>query len=339
MASRSVVQNRTTDSGRPDRRFDRWREQVRDACGEALQVTVDRDAFASGTILTSAIGNFRISLISADPHAVFLSRRRASEDDGHVYVTAPLQGRAEVSQDGGHAVVTPGDVVTFDSSRSYALEMPEPFQMVALRFPHRLIGLNPGVTSKLTADPWPSTASLAVLVSQTLETLGTQLENWDPVVAEPLGATIGGLITTLFADRLRSGADHDPLAARQMLMLRVQTFARENLSDPALSPAMLAKRHNVSLRYLQVLFAAQGASPARWIRDERLAGLLADLNNPANDHLTVAALGERWGLVDGSQISRLFRQRYGLTPRDFRKLRQHGTEIADPHSVLPDCCG
>jgi len=236
---------------------------------------VDRETFAEGTILTSAIGNFRVSLISADPHSVYLSGRRAAGSDGHVYVTVPLSGKAEISQDGGHATVVPGDVVTFDSTRSYALEMPERFRMVALRFPHRLIGLSPGVTPKLTAEPWPSTTGIGALVSQTLGTLGTQLTDWDDAVTEPLGTAIGGLITTLFADRLRA-EDSDPLAARQMLMLRVQSYARGNLGDPALSPAVLARRHNVSLRYLQVLFATQGSSPAKWIRDERLAGILTD---------------------------------------------------------------
>jgi AraC-like DNA-binding protein len=308
--------------------LDLWRDQVRDVCGASLEVLVDRSTFAEGTILTSTIGNFRVALISADPHSVYLSGRRAANADGHVYVTAPLSGTAEISQDGGHATVTPGDVVTFDSTRSYALEMPEPFQMVALRFPHRLIGLNPGVTAKLTADPWSRASGMGALVGQTLGTLGTQLADWDETVTESLGTAIGGLITSLFADRLRDEEDSDPHAARQMLMLRVQTYARENLSDPALGPGVLAKRHNVSLRYLQVLFAEQGTSPAKWIRDERLAGILGDLNNSRNDHFTVAAIGERWGLLEASQVSRLFRQRYGMTPRDYRKLRQQGSELS-----------
>lgn len=287
-------------------------------------MVADRGEFAEGTIRTGILGNFRVSLISADSHAVFRSSKDAAKDDGHVYVTAPLIGTEELTQDGGHVTVTPGDVVTFDSTRPYALEMPEPFQMVALRFPHGLIGLSPGTTQKLTAAPWPGTMGVGALVSQALGTLGQHLADWDDdAVTEPLGTAIGGLITTLFAERLReTETDHDALAARQMLMLRIQTFAKEHLPDLSLGPTMLAKRHNVSLRYLQLLFAEQGTSPAKWIRDERLARCHADLNNPRYDHLTVAALGERWGLIGASQISRLFRRRYGLTPRDFRKHRQ-----------------
>lgn len=303
-------------------------------CGASLEVMIDRDAFVDGSILTSAIGGFRVSLISADPHSVYLSGRRASDEDGHVYVTAPLAGKVELTQDGGHATVTPGDVVTFDSSRSYVLELHERFQMVALRFSHRLIGLNPRVTSKLTAEPWSGDQGVGALVGQTLGTLGKQLTDWDTAVTEPLSTAISGLISTLFTDRLQDETGEDPVAARQALMLRVQSYAREHIADVALNPAMLARRHNVSLRYLQVVFATQGSSPAKWIRDERLAGILSDLSNPRNDHLTVAVIGERWGLQDASQVSRLFRQRYGLTPRDFRKLRQQGSDVPIPQTTV-----
>jgi AraC-like DNA-binding protein len=308
-------------------RVDGWRDQVRTVCGESLEVMVDRDAFANGAILTSAIGGFRVSLISADPHSVYLSGKRATDADGHVYVTAPLSGTIEVTQDGGHAVVGAGDVVTFDSTRSYALEVPERFQMVAVRFPHQLIGLTPGATAKLTAEPWAGDEGVGALVSQTLGTLGKQVNDWDLAVTEPLSTAISGLISTLFTDRLRDEGGEDPLAARQALMLRVQSYAREHISDPDLRPVVLARKHNVSLRYLQVVFSMQGTSPAKWIRDERLSGILNDLSNPRNDHLTVAIIGERWGLLDASQVSRLFRQRYGVTPRDYRQLRQRGEDV------------
>lgn len=315
------------DGSKVSERMDLWRDQVRTVCGESLEVMVDRDAFADGAIMTSAIGGFRVSLISADPHSVYLSGKRASDADGHVYVTAPLSGTIEVTQDGGHAIVAAGDVVTFDSTRSYALEVPERFQMVAVRFSHQLIGLSPGVTSKLTAEPWAGTQGVGALVSQTLGTLGKQVTDWDSAVTEPLSTAISGLISTLFTDRLHDEGGEDPLAARQALMLRVQSYAREHIADPDLRPVVLARKHNVSLRYLQVVFSMQGTSPAKWIRDERLAGILNDLSNPRNDHLNVAVIGERWGLQDASQVSRLFRQRYGITPRDYRNLRQRGDDV------------
>jgi transcriptional regulator GlxA family with amidase domain len=82
---------------------------------------------------------------------------------------------------------------------------------------------------------------------------------------------------------------------------------------------MLARRHSISLRSLQMHFAEHGTSPAKWIRDERLQRIRADLTDPRLAHLTVAMIGERWGLVDASQVSRLFRAKYGVSPSQYRK--------------------
>jgi AraC-like DNA-binding protein len=106
---------------------------------------------------------------------------------------------------------------------------------------------------------------------------------------------------------------------RRTLMDRICRTARECLADSELKPAMLAQRHSISLRSMQMLFAEHGTSPAKWIRDERLRRIRADLTDPRFARLTVAMIGERWGLVDASQVSRLFRAKYGVSPRQYRK--------------------
>jgi AraC-like DNA-binding protein len=132
-------------------------------------------------------------------------------------------------------------------------------------------------------------------------------------------ATCGTLHVS--GDRVRF-AQHfagNPRLDRPTLMAAVCRTARECLADSELNPAMLARQHSISLRSLQMLFAEHGTSPARWIRDERLRRVRADLADPRLAHLTVAMIGERWGLVDASQVSRLFRAKYGVSPRQYRK--------------------
>ncbi|MDQ3403964.1 MAG: helix-turn-helix domain-containing protein [Actinomycetota bacterium] len=315
----ALVEVQSTASVDRSRRFAAWQEQVRRTCG-TLQVLGDHESFGNGSIATSAFGAMRVSVITADPHTVIRQERAATTEGGHVYVAVLLSGQARLSQDGADSVVRSGDILSFDSSRPYTLAMPEHFEMVAARITHRALGVSPRNTRCLSVAPWCGDSGVGALASHTLSALGKHLTELDEAAREPLATTINGLITTLFAERLRS-ASSDPATARQILMLRIQSFAREHLGECALSPVTLARRYNISLRYLQVLFAEHDTSPARWIRDERLSRLRADLGNPGYDHLTVATIGERWGLVGASQVSRLFRTKYGLTPSEFRKLR------------------
>jgi AraC-like DNA-binding protein len=306
----------STAATSPANRFEQWEHHVQETCGR-LQVLHDPDRFARGQVVTATLADLQVSVISADPHTVVRQPRATGGEPGHVYVTTPLRGFAMVSQDDRQVAVRPGEVVTFDSSRPYTLAMPEPFRMVAVRAPHRSLGLTPDSTRRLKTNSWSSMTGIGALASQTLAALGQHLTEFDEASLEPLGSAVAGLVTSLFTERLNF-AD-DPRLDRRTLMARVCRTVRDRLADSELSPAMLARRHSISLRSLQMLFAEHGTSPARWIRDERLHRIRADLTNPRLAHLNVAIIGERWGLVDASQVSRLFRAKYGVSPRQYRK--------------------
>ena len=289
---------------------EQWEHHAQETCG-TLQVLCDGDS-SYGRIVTATLVDLHVSVISADPHTVVRQPRATGGEPGHVYVTTPLRGFAMVSQDDRQVTVPPGEVVTFDSSKPYTLTMPEPFRMVSVRA-HQSLGLTPDADRHLEPNSWSSLTGIGALASQALAALGQHRSGFD----EALGSAVASLVDSLFADR-QQFAD-DPRLDRRTLMESICRTARECLADSELSPAMLARRHSISLRSLQMLFAEHGSSPAKWIRDERLHRIRADLTNPRLAHLSVAIIGERWGLVDASQVSRLFRAKYGVSPRQYRK--------------------
>jgi AraC-like DNA-binding protein len=316
----AAVEVVSTAATSPANGSEQWEHHAQETCG-TLQVLGDPDRFACGRIVTTTLVDLHVSVISADPHTVVRQPRATGGEPGHVYVTTPLRGFAMVSQDDRQVAVPPGEIVTFDSSRPYTLTMPEPFRMVAVRAQHQSLGLTPDSTRRLEPSSWSSLTGIGALASQTLAALGQHLPDFDEASDEasdePLRSTVVGLVTTLFAEHLHAAGDSR--LDRRTLMAGICRTARECLADSELNPAMLARRHSISLRSLQMLFAEHGTSPARWIRDERLHRVRADLTNPRLAHLTVAMIGERWGLVDASQISRLFRAKYGLSPSRYRK--------------------
>ncbi|MFD0392762.1 helix-turn-helix domain-containing protein [Streptomyces nogalater] len=244
---------------------------------------------------------------------------RLTHADGETYlrVCRPLLGEMQVMQDGRHSVVCASRLVCCDSSRPYKIAMSENFRMVTLSLPHRSIGLTPQDTGPLTARPWQASQGLGALMSNLLADLERYGEEVDTAI-ELLGGSVASLAAALFAERIRAMAA-DSGAGRQTLMMNIQAFIRERLSDPDLSPLVVAQHHNVSLRYLQKVFQERNTSPARWIRDERLARCRSELTDPTLDHLSIAAIGERSGFYGPSHFSRLFRDRYGVTPREYRK--------------------
>ncbi|MFD0885000.1 helix-turn-helix domain-containing protein [Streptosporangium algeriense] len=116
-------------------------------------------------------------------------------------------------------------------------------------------------------------------------------------------------------DGSRSGSPDGPCGG---LLPRIRAYIDENLGDPNLSPEAVAAAHHISTSYLYKLFARQGVSVARWIRQRRLERCRKDLSDPRLGGRAVGEVGAQWGFVDSSYFSRVFRQTYGCSPRAYR---------------------
>lgn len=94
-----------------------------------------------------------------------------------------------------------------------------------------------------------------------------------------------------------------------------------HLADPAISPATAALALGVSVRTIHARMALLGTTFARELREQRLQRCHADLLQGKASG-TITEVARRWGFDDPGSFSRLFRARFGVTPRDRRKQRR-----------------
>ncbi|MFZ3475567.1 helix-turn-helix domain-containing protein [Streptomyces sp. 4.24] len=287
----------------------------------AARVVRGPDESVHGTVVRRDFGDVTITLVTGEPHEVLRPGRHIRPGAAeYLRVFRALAGEIHVHQDGRRGQASGPQIICCDSSRPYRLVLPRPFHLVEVLLPHRHLGMSADDTAKLTATGWCGRMGAGALLSQLLAGLhdhGTEIHS----AVDRVGSTVAGLTAAVLADRLRHVAAEDEVA-RHGLMLHIQSYIRERLSDPGLTPQAVAEHHNISLRYLQRIFQDHGTSPARWIRDERLARCRYELRDPRLSHLPVGVIGERSGLYQASHFSRLFRDRYGLTPRGYRTTRE-----------------
>ncbi|NSL43645.1 helix-turn-helix domain-containing protein [Streptomyces sp. 8P21H-1] len=93
-------------------------------------------------------------------------------------------------------------------------------------------------------------------------------------------------------------------------------LADRRLADPELSPAMLARELNVSVRTLQRAFSAVGEPVTSYIRHRRLQEARLALTAPSG-RLSISELAAHWQFADSSHFTREFRKRYGQTPTEY----------------------
>jgi AraC-like DNA-binding protein len=102
------------------------------------------------------------------------------------------------------------------------------------------------------------------------------------------------------------------------------------LSRPDLSVNHVAAWHQVTPRYVQMLFNESGSSFTRFLQEQRLELVYRMLTSSAGAELPITTIAYDCGFSDLSSFNRAFRRQFGCTPRDVRMAAQASRESHAP---------
>ncbi len=301
-----------------------WRDAVCDTFVR-LECTPERHAPLHGSIQTGMLGQLHVARVQSSPQFVERTVARAQQaEEAFVLLSVQLRGRTVVQQGSSQAVLTPGCIAFYDTTRPYTLTLPSDFDQLVLHLPHHMLqsktlgGLD-HMAERLHASN-PFAQAILALAPQLLRMVGAAR----PAVAERTCAAAVELIA-LAMDSLSdpSSADSDALAPTQgaaadALVWRTRELISRQLDDTELSPARLASQVHVSLRRLQEVFQDQGTTLSDSIWDMRLDYARSLLASAQSVRESISTIAYRAGFGDLAHFSRRFRQRYGVSPSEFR---------------------
>ncbi|MFF7777070.1 AraC family transcriptional regulator [Streptomyces tanashiensis] len=228
----------------------------------------------------------------------------------------PVAGQATIRQDGHEGVVGTDAVTVHVANVPYELVFDGPGRVIVMQAPMRLVPTASLVApERRRALDGTGLGAAAVFRAFVAEVMRVS-DSLSPKERDELGSTAAELALTVLGSC--TGDLAEGAASRKTVMLRAQAFIRDNLWDPDLSPLVVAEQQRVSLRYLQGAFAAGGASPAAYIRSERLRLARRMLGDPRYSTLSVAQVGLRVGFTDTNVFIRAFRREHRLTPGAWR---------------------
>jgi AraC-like DNA-binding protein len=270
----------------------------------------------AGRMMRFDLGSMWAFLVSADPNTVLRSQKSIALGDPERFDFYVMRrGRCRISQDDRSSTIGPGDMSHLDSSRPYVMRAMEPFELVSFSVPKAMLRSQIDAVSGRSATRIPGDSSVGSLMAPFLSGIVDRLE--DGEVAEhheQLSESIFALLRALAFDG-PEGSHPTPSTA---LRPRIKAYIDGRLEDTRLGPETIAAAHFISVRYLHKLFEPEGVSVSEWIRHRRLDQCQRDLADPALAHQTIATVASRWGLANGAHFSRLFRGRYGCSPREYR---------------------
>ncbi|SFS14894.1 transcriptional regulator, AraC family [Agrococcus baldri] len=232
-----------------------------------------------------------------------------------IKVSLQLSGEELIEQDGRVALLHPGDLAIYDTSRPYTLRFDGTTSLVVITFPHGYLDIPREELASVTATAFPLESPLGRVVNPFLVGLAQSLAQLPAEHGQRLARSGLDLLMTLIHTQLKEGVRRDP---RRQLLHELLGTIDELLGDPELSPAQVADAHFISTRHLHAVFAERGITVAGWIRERRLERIRRDLTDAQLADLPIARIASRWGLVNPAHFSRLFRATFGHSPTEYR---------------------
>ncbi|MDI9883715.1 helix-turn-helix domain-containing protein [Streptomyces sp. HNM0645] len=310
-----------------------WAEEVGHVLGPVAVHLEEPERF-TGEIAPGDCGYVRTCTLDASPHRIRVGGRPADRDRRHAFVLVLASGSGLLSQNGRRTLLEPGDTALFAACGGLTLTFPEPSRVHLLRLPRLVLPVPQGDVSSVLAAPVRPPAGLSAVASPFLSAVARSAAHWPGSVRDRMAGHVADMLGTLIAEhavgvrtptasaatesgRLAGTGTQGGTAATRDLASRIRTHISLHLSDPELSPGSIAAAHHVSVRHVHWLFSQEGVTVGGWIRERRLAEAARELARPGRGD-AVAVIAGRWGFVSASHFSRVFRSRYGMSPRAWR---------------------
>ena len=288
-------------------------QEAASAAFAPLRLTTDECDFAGGIRHTTA-GGLLVADITGNPGGVWRPQRLITSTDNELYkFSLHLSGSCLLGQDGRQTVVHPGDLVVYDTTRPYGLVYGTAYRTVVVGVPRQRLAGQATALRQAIAQPTRTDSGLRRVVAGMVNGLADDLHDAAAEGGTQLADALLSLLAKVFTG---DGRLADP---RTSMRERVLAYCEANLRDPDLSVEAIAQAHGISVRYLHKLFAGTGTTIAALIRTRRLQRIRDDLADPGQATVPVAAIAARWGVLDPTHVSRLFRAAYGMSPVGYRR--------------------
>jgi AraC-like DNA-binding protein len=294
----------------PAERLRYWNSIADEAfCGTF--VNAESDGF-EGELWSWRVGD--LGMIRTRSISATVGRKPLDGTDEHLIMHLQWRGRGQHTQGGREAQLDPGDFVIGSPHRPYRFDL-APHEMMVVEFPkHELTERVPDLDAAL-AQRLSGASPAARVFNDFLLSLWRQADSdaADPDWASGINRVFYDLAAMAIRDARRTASESK---ADGGLRRRALAAVDAGLPDPHLRTATIAAELGISVRTVQNLFAEIGTTPSAVILARRLERAAERI--VADPRATVTEVAFAHGFNDSAYFTRCFRQRFGVSPREWR---------------------
>lgn len=306
----------TTDTFPEHERFDFWMDVV---CRTLLKLDFEyrepKPFF--GELRHARFAGIELVEMRARPHVFFRTRRHLSQlDQDAMVMSIPLTATSNKRVNSRCLPSVKGDISFYDGSREQELNVQSEIHAMVIQVPKVLFDDHLRDVSSFDATIVPTATPLGRLVSdfflQAIHAMPQYAKDEKIAARDMFLSMLSISLTTKYKNTLELSD------VKQGVLTQVKSYVREYCHTQHLTPAQIALRFHMSIRYLYKLFEGEPYTLAQYTlrcRLERSTALL--INWPT---MQVAQVAYQSGFADPSHYSRAFKKAFHMSPREYRCL-------------------
>jgi AraC-like DNA-binding protein len=228
-----------------------------------------------------------------------------------VWVSALTHGEAELEVEGRRVSIRPGALLFGPTGAPASVDYRTPFRQLFVKLPRAAVHPRLAQPTGLGVGHIDAGTGSARLLFSLMSAAADALDDLSPDDLRPLEMAVTEFLVSCLAQR--------PGASTPSLLSRIRQTVEARLSEATLDIEQVAAAHRISPRYLQKLFKAADDTFGRYLLERRLERCRAELASALHAKASISEICFRWGFNGSAHFSRVFRDRFDASPREYRR--------------------
>lgn len=318
----TILKSYSTSSARGVSRVTYWNDLVSNVLWPLEVRPADRESF-DAAFSTDTLGPALIAKTFSRPATIeHTDKHVAQSGERRVLLLLTIEGRVSLSNHGREALLEEGDFVLSDSFAPSRTILAQPNHALSLCLPYDALTAyipNPEAAFGLRM---PGDHGFGHTVNMMLRSVWAQVERGLPA---RFGPTIARNLLEMVAAAY--ALEHDAQIAESSLAsgrrCQVKRFIETHLRDSDLAATTIGSALGVSPRYVRMVFTAEHESVSDYILRRRLEECALQLTSVLWLGRSITETAFDWGFCSMAHFTRAFKERFALTPTQYRRL--HGS--------------
>ena len=253
----------------PPRQRCEWLREIIGREYANVEITPPADGLLFNEMKIYPWKDLRLSAIRSNAITIERSPKEPAKNSHDAYFAVVLlSGSYLLEQNGREAVLKPGDVTIYDATRSHRIICPSSFTKLIVSIPRPLLRSKvPGI-EHATALRIPGNTGIGSVTGNFIRSCAihaAELSLHDfSALADPCAELLTLTLASMRPEAVSSSRN------RAILLLRIKDFIEQNLGDPGLNAAMVARGAGLSPRYINDIFKDENTSLMRHVWGRRL---------------------------------------------------------------------